>query len=156
MKLHAKEVSASIFNRGEGTVFAGADCVEPRWQRYDFVSVAIPNREFRRQPVEQRARSCDLQSAGSEFTAIGEFDQSIKLQGHEMHSVTDPKYRDAERKYGRVRDRCARCEHASRSTRENDAFWLEFLDMISRKIERHYLRIDTAFADPPRDDLRVL
>jgi hypothetical protein len=41
----------------------------------------------------------------------------VRARMAESAAVTDPKYRDPERKYGRVRVRCARCEHASRSTR---------------------------------------
>ena len=131
-------------------------CAKSRGHGRDLVAVAAPDVDLFADPIEELRAIRDVQHARAVFAPGAELHLAAQMVRHQLHPVANSQHRKAERKNLRIEVRRAFVVNAGRPARKHDALRLQRRDFLRRDIEANDLRIDLAFANPPRDDLGVL
>ena len=119
--------------------------------------MAVPDIEHRRKAVEKRARAVfDIEQTAPILAPGAVFHLSAEVMRHELHAIANAEHRRAEIENARIGVRRILSIHAGGAAAENDAGGMERRDLLRRQVKTDDLGIHLAFADSPRDDLRVL
>src|SRR5262249_48940127 len=106
---------------------------------------------------EQRTKAVfDAKGALAVFAFKTGLDFAAQELGQKLQSIADPQEGNSAFKEGRVRQRRVLRVNAGRAAGKNNALRRERGQFADGGIVAQNLRIDIAFADAPRDDLRVL
>ena len=81
---------------------------------------------------------------------------TAKLCGHRLHAETDTEYRHVGFEHRSSHTRRLTAQHGLGAAGKNNAPRRERLDDCTVDVPRMNFRVDTAFTDAPRDELRVL
>ena len=152
-------VAALVGCDRERRVLGGRDDLKTLRQLRDAVAMAHPDgittSDFP-ETVKQRAGLLDLDIGAAEFGGVTTLDDTAELSRQCLLAVADAEDRHIVLEYDLRRARTAFRGHRSRTTGEDDAFGLEFLERGVRVLEGVDFAVDAGFANATRDQLRHL
>src|SRR6266540_141796 len=155
MELDAVETSLGMLEGGDRGRGRGGGHLRAHRRLDDRVAVAHPHRLLAGNSLEERAAP-RLQRRLAELGHPGAVDAAAELLSHQLHPVADAERGDAELEQLRIDTRRAFRVHRRRAAAQDQRERVARANPIRSNGVPDQLRIDAAFAHPPRDQLRVL
>ena len=157
MKLDPVEAPLRIFDRRDRGRRRRAGHAEARRGLDHGVAVAHPDGLLRLEPGEELGVRREVRGRTPELAAsVRAFHLSAERVRHPLHAVAEAQNGDSERARVRPRHRRSLFVDALRSAREDDPGRVPPPDAFFRLVGWEDDGEDAGFADPPRDQLRVL
>ena len=147
-----------VLHRRHRRVGAGRDHGEAGRHGRDQVAVARPHAQLPGQRPEQGRRHdvAHLHERVAVLALRRRGHLPAERSGHQLHAVTDAKHRHAHLEQRRIAERRAGFRHALRAAGEDHADRATRGNRGRGRIEGQNLAVHRQFAQPPRDELRVL
>ena len=136
MKLHAEESSRAITHGGKRACSSAREPFETLRKRRDLIAVTHPHGRMCVDACKQQAvlnlTVCDVNLCATKLAMRCRLDHAAEEMAHQLHAVADAEHWNPKCEDSGVAGRRSRVEDTRRSTRKNDAFGRESLDLLDR------------------------
>ena len=145
-----------VRHRRDGRVLGFRQAAKPRGRFQDGVAVTHPDRQLRREIIEEPGPLLDPHTGRSVFAFTGRGDLAAELVGEQLHAIADAQHRDAGIERRRVAAWGGLLVDAGRSSREDERLRRPVADRLPRRGPRDQFAVDAGLANPACDQLAVL